>query len=168
MNKPGKHREACVSNPARQGIQLWKTPEESTDYYDTKPKEIQEMTETKDFRKTRLDEIMNATELLDFEYAKKSSFKVALRLAAILVVSLAIFTMLPLLLVGFAAYRFMQIDFFTVTGFFAGACNDAPALAYAMSLAPDNDKASLAFATVYPLTMFLRILAAQLMILLLC
>ena len=79
-----------------------------------------------------------------------------------------VITMLPLLLVGFAAYRFMQIDFFTVTGFFAGACNDAPALAYAMSLAPDNDKASLAFATVYPLTMFLRILAAQLMILLLC
>ena len=77
-------------------------------------------------------------------------------------------TILPLLIVGYAAYRFLHIDFFTVTGLFTGACNDAPALAYAMSLAPDNDRASLAFATVYPLTMFLRILAAQLMILLLC
>ncbi|MBQ4508609.1 MAG: putative transporter [Paludibacteraceae bacterium] len=79
-----------------------------------------------------------------------------------------IITMLPLLIAGWAAYRLLHIDFFTVTGLFTGACNDAPALAYAMSLAPDNDRASLAFATVYPLTMFLRILAAQLMIVFLC
>jgi putative transport protein len=77
-------------------------------------------------------------------------------------------TMLPLLIVGWVAYRLMHIDFFSVAGLFTGTMSDAPALAYAMSLSSGNDNASITYATVYPLTMFLRILAAQLIILLLC
>ena len=51
-----------------------------------------------DFRKARLDEIMHSTDLLEFEYkAKKSRIKIALRMVAILIVSIAIFTALPLL-----------------------------------------------------------------------
>ncbi len=75
---------------------------------------------------------------------------------------------LPLLIVGIIAYRAMHINYFTVIGLFTGAMNDAPALGYAMSISPNNDQASVTYATVYPLTMFLRILAAQLMIILLC
>ena len=56
------------------------------------------MNDTMDFRKARLDEIMHSTDLLEFEYkAKKSRIKIALRMVAILIVSIAIFTALPLL-----------------------------------------------------------------------
>ena len=54
VNKNGKRRNKSVSKPAPQGRQLWKTPEKSTDYYDTKPKEIQEKGEytgVREFRK---------------------------------------------------------------------------------------------------------------------
>jgi putative transport protein len=44
----------------------------------------------------------------------------------------------------------------------------APALGYAQSLSDKNDQASVCYATVYPLTMFLRVMAGQLLILLFC
>lgn len=50
-----------------------------------------------DYRTARLDEIMNSTELLDFNYKVRRSMSPLLRLAAILIVSVAIFTVLPLL-----------------------------------------------------------------------
>ena len=79
-----------------------------------------------------------------------------------------VITMLPLLLVGFVARRWGRLNYFRLMGLLAGSTNDPPALAYASSLSDDTDQASVAYATVYPLTMFLRVMVAQLMIILLC
>jgi putative transport protein len=51
-------------------------------------------------------------------------------------------------------------------GLIAGSTTDPPALAYATSQSSVNDRAAVAYSTVYPLTMFLRVLTGQLMILL--
>ena len=51
-------------------------------------------------------------------------------------------------------------------GLIAGSTTDPPALAYATSQSAQNDCAAVAYSTVYPLTMFLRVLSGQLMILL--
>jgi len=79
-----------------------------------------------------------------------------------------VITMLPLLVVGFIARRWGKLNYFTLTGLMAGSTTDPPALAYAVSNSDDNDEASVAYATVYPLTMFLRVMLAQLMILFFC
>ena len=75
-------------------------------------------------------------------------------------------TVIPLLVVGLIAYKGMKINFFKVVGLLIGAMTGAPALGYAESLSSHNDQASVVYATVYPLTMFLRVLTGQLMILL--
>ena len=75
-------------------------------------------------------------------------------------------TIIPLLLVGFVAHKFFRKTYFEVCGLLAGASTDPPALAFATKLA-GNDIPSVTYATVYPLTMILRIVAAQLLILLL-
>ena len=77
-----------------------------------------------------------------------------------------IITLLPLLLVGIVARKWMKLDYFTVMGLIAGSTTDPPALAYATSQSSANDRAAVAYSTVYPLTMFLRVLTGQLMILL--
>lgn len=77
-----------------------------------------------------------------------------------------IITMLPLLLIGFVGRRWMRLDYFTLMGLIAGSTTDPPALAYATSQSANNDRAAVAYSTVYPLTMFLRVLTGQLMILL--
>ncbi|MBQ1858302.1 MAG: hypothetical protein II140_00420, partial [Paludibacteraceae bacterium] len=51
-------------------------------------------------------------------------------------------------------------------GLIAGSTTDPPALAYATSQSGNNDRAAVAYSTVYPLTMFLRVLTGQLMIIL--
>lgn len=79
-----------------------------------------------------------------------------------------IITMLPLLIVGVIARMAMKIDYFTLMGLIAGSTTDPPALAYAGASSPNNDQASVAYATVYPLTMFLRVMCGQLIILLCC
>ncbi len=73
-------------------------------------------------------------------------------------------TMLPLLIIGFIAKKFFRKTYFEICGLLAGACTDPPALAFALKMA-GNDIPSSTYATVYPLTMILRILAAQLLIL---
>ncbi len=75
-------------------------------------------------------------------------------------------TIIPLLLVGFIAHKYFRKTYFEVCGLLAGASTDPPALAFATKLA-GNDIPSVTYATVYPLTMILRIVAAQLLILLL-
>ncbi len=75
-------------------------------------------------------------------------------------------TLLPLLLIGVVARRWMKLDYFTLMGLIAGSTTDPPALAYATSQSAQNDCAAVAYSTVYPLTMFLRVLSGQLMILL--
>lgn len=75
-------------------------------------------------------------------------------------------TLLPLLIIGFVGRKWMKLDYFTLMGLMAGSTTDPPALAYATSLSSVNDRAAVAYSTVYPLTMFLRVLTGQLMILL--
>ena len=75
-------------------------------------------------------------------------------------------TILPLLIIGFIAHTFFRKTYFEVCGLLAGASTDPPALAFALKIA-GNDIPSATYATVYPLTMILRIVAAQILILLL-
>ena len=75
-----------------------------------------------------------------------------------------IITVVPLLIIGCVARYFFKINYFTLMGLIAGSTTDPPALAYSNATA-GNDATSVGYATVYPLTMFLRVLTAQLMIL---
>jgi len=75
-------------------------------------------------------------------------------------------TLLPLLLIGCIARQWLKLDYFTLMGLMAGSTTDPPALAYATGQSSLNDRAAVAYSTVYPLTMFLRVLTGQLMILL--
>ncbi len=75
-------------------------------------------------------------------------------------------TLIPLLIIGFIARKGLKLDYFTLMGLIAGSTTDPPALAYATSQSSVNDRAAVAYSTVYPLTMFLRVLTGQLMILL--
>lgn len=72
-------------------------------------------------------------------------------------------TLIPLLVVGLLGRFVFKLNYLQLSGMMAGATTDPPALAYANSLS-DSDAAAVGYATVYPLTMFLRVLAAQLMI----
>ena len=69
-------------------------------------------------------------------------------------------TLLPLLLVGFLARRLHGMNFVSLCGLLAGGMTDPPALAFATGLAR-CDSPAVAYAAVYPLTMLLRIVAAQ-------
>ena len=71
-------------------------------------------------------------------------------------------TVLPLVIVGIIARKAMKMDYFSLMGLMSGAMTDPPALAYANTVAT-NDRAAVAYATVYPLTMFLRIFTAQIL-----
>ncbi len=74
-------------------------------------------------------------------------------------------TIIPLLIVGIVGRYFYKINYFTLMGLIAGSTTDPPALAYANGSA-GNDSPAVGYATVYPITMFLRVLTAQLLILL--
>jgi putative transport protein len=74
-------------------------------------------------------------------------------------------TAIPLLIVGSVGRYFFKINYFTLMGLIAGSTTDPPALAYSNATA-GNDSPAVSYATVYPLTMFLRVLSAQLLILL--
>ncbi|MCB1279142.1 putative transporter [Prosthecobacter sp.] len=69
-------------------------------------------------------------------------------------------TMLPLLVVGFVARRFHGLNFMTLCGLLSGGMTDPPALAFATTMAR-CDSPAVGYAAVYPLTMLLRIVAAQ-------
>jgi putative transport protein len=73
-------------------------------------------------------------------------------------------TVIPILIVGIIGRVVYKLDYFTLMGLIAGSTTDPPALAYANS-ASDNDLPAVSYATVYPLTMFLRVLAAQILVL---
>ena len=76
-----------------------------------------------------------------------------------------IITIVPLLLIGIIARKYFRKTYFEICGLLAGASTDPPALAFATKLA-GSDIPSVTYATVYPLAMILRIVAAQLLILL--
>lgn len=77
-----------------------------------------------------------------------------------------IITLLPLLIVGVIGRMWLKLDYFTLMGLLAGSTTNPPALAYATTVSSANDRSAVAYSTVYPLTMFLRVLTGQLMILL--
>ena len=73
-------------------------------------------------------------------------------------------TIIPLLIVTFVARGKFKLNYCTIMGMVSGATTDPPALAYANKTS-GNDAPSVAYSTVYPLTMFLRVITAQLIIL---
>jgi len=73
-------------------------------------------------------------------------------------------TLIPLLTIGIIGKAIFKINYYTLMGLLAGSMTDPPALAYANSIS-DNDAPAVGYASVYPLTMFLRVLVAQLLIL---
>ena len=82
-----------------------------------------------------------------------------------LYVGLGLFvTIIPLLIVGIIARKFFHINYHSIVGLLAGATTDPPMLAYAATLSEKNSSA-VAYSTVYPLAMFLRILTGQLILL---
>lgn len=76
-------------------------------------------------------------------------------------------TTLPILIMGLVARLKYKLNYFTLMGLIAGSTTDPPALAYANQTA-GNDAPAVGYTTVYPLVMFLRILTAQVIILILC
>lgn len=76
----------------------------------------------------------------------------------------AVITLAPLLIVGFFARLVLRTDYLSLCGVMAGSMTDPPALAFASALNP-SPAAPIAYATVYPLTMCLRILAPQVLML---
>lgn len=78
-----------------------------------------------------------------------------------------IITMVPPLIVTLFGRIFLKMNYFTLMGFIGGAHTDPPTLAFANNVAPEGCKLpNMGYATVYPLTMFLRIFTAQLLVLL--
>ena len=79
----------------------------------------------------------------------------------------AMITLLPLLTVGLLARIFGKTNYLTLCGLLAGSMTDPPALAFANAMHPTSGAAALSYVTVYPLVMFLRIVAPQLLALML-
>ena len=76
-------------------------------------------------------------------------------------------TVIPILIVGTIARLKYRFNYFTIMGMIAGTYTDPPALAYANQLC-SKEAPAIGYSTVYPLSMFLRILTAQLIILFFC
>ena len=72
-------------------------------------------------------------------------------------------TLVPTVLVGFFAFKIMKIDFGSVSGMLCGSMANPMALNYANDTIP-GDNPSVAYATVYPLSMFLRVMIAQVLL----
>ena len=75
-----------------------------------------------------------------------------------------IITVVPLLIVGLIARWRLKMNYYTLMGLLAGSTTDPPALGYA-NTAAGNEMPAVGYATVYPVVMFLRVLTAQLLIL---
>lgn len=73
-------------------------------------------------------------------------------------------TVVPVIIVGIIALKILKIDYGTITGMLCGSMANPMALNYANDLTQD-DNPSVAYATVYPLSMFARVLIAQLLLL---
>ena len=73
-------------------------------------------------------------------------------------------TVIPLLIIGMIARFYCKVNYFTLMGLIAGSNTDPPALAYANQTS-GNDAPAVGYSTVYPLSMFLRILTGQMILL---
>ena len=77
-----------------------------------------------------------------------------------------IITMVPPILVTLFGRLVLKMNYYTLMGFIGGSHTDPPTLAFANTIAPEGCKLpNMGYATVYPLTMFLRIFTAQLLVL---
>jgi len=76
-------------------------------------------------------------------------------------------TIIPILIVGTIARLRYKFNYFTIMGMIAGSYTDPPALAYANSVC-SKEAPAVGYSTVYPLTMFLRIFTAQIIVLFCC
>ena len=76
-------------------------------------------------------------------------------------------TLVPLMIVGLIARLYVKLNYLSLCGLLAGSMTDPPALAFANELKEGSGAAALSYATVYPLTMFLRIISPQLLAILL-
>lgn len=74
-----------------------------------------------------------------------------------------IITFLPALIVGLVARYAFKLSYFSISGMLAGAMTNPPVLAYSQNEC-DNNQVPVAYSTVYPLTMFLRVVTAQILI----
>jgi len=74
-------------------------------------------------------------------------------------------TLVPVLLASLVAVFVFRLNYLSLCGLLAGSMTNPPALAYANSLAPMSDETSMAFVTVYPLTMLLRLFTVQALVL---
>ena len=76
-------------------------------------------------------------------------------------------TVVPILIVGPIARIRFKLNYFTIAGMISGTYTDPPALAYSNSIC-SKEAPAVGYSTVYPLSMFLRILTAQLIVLFFC
>lgn len=76
-------------------------------------------------------------------------------------------TVIPILIIGTIARLKYKFNYFTIMGMLAGTCTDPPALAYANQVC-SKDAPAVGYSTVYPLSMFLRIFTAQIIVLFFC
>ena len=76
-------------------------------------------------------------------------------------------TIIPILIIGTIARLRYKFNYFTIMGMLAGTYTDPPALAYANACC-SKEAPAIGYSTVYPLTMFLRIFTAQLIVLFCC
>ena len=75
-----------------------------------------------------------------------------------------VITIVPLIIVGSIARAKYRINYLSIMGLISGSCTDPPALAYATN-STSNDQPAVAYSTVYPLSMFLRVVVAQALVL---
>ena len=74
-------------------------------------------------------------------------------------------TIIPTVIVGAVAFKLMKLDFGSVSGMLCGSMANPMALSYANTTV-EGDEPSVSYATVYPLSMFIRVISAQLLIML--
>lgn len=77
-------------------------------------------------------------------------------------------TIIPLLIVGTIAYKWLHMNYFNVVGLMVGSMTCAMSLPYAQSLSNENNQAAVCYATLAPFTTFLRVMAGQLIVLIFC
>ena len=71
-------------------------------------------------------------------------------------------TVIPCIIIGFIARKICKLSYFTIAGLISGTMTNPPALAYSNEIC-GNNQASVAYSTVYPLTMFLRVVTIQIL-----
>lgn len=75
-----------------------------------------------------------------------------------------VITVIPLIVIGCIARGKYKMNYLSIIGIISGGYTDPPALAYANKVA-NNDAPAVAYSTVYPLTMFMRVIVAQIIVL---